>query len=66
MYSFSTGGSFGDINADGWPDIYVGNYFNQYEGKLSVINDATVVGANQIAEGYLLLNEGGRKFKKCL
>ncbi|HNP22969.1 MAG TPA: CRTAC1 family protein [Panacibacter sp.] len=63
MYSFSTGGSFGDINADGWPDIYVGNYFNQYEGKLSVINDATVVGANQIAEGYLLLNEGGRKFK---
>ena len=23
----------------------------------------TVVGANQIAEGYLLLNEGGRKFK---
>lgn len=34
MFSFSTGGSFGDFNADGWPDIYVGNYFNQYEGKL--------------------------------
>jgi LPXTG-motif cell wall-anchored protein len=63
MYSFSTGGSFGDFNADGWPDIYVGNYFNQYEGKLSVINDATVVGANQIAKGYLLLNDGGKKFK---
>lgn len=63
MYSFSTGGSFGDFNADGWPDIYVGNYFNQYEGKLSVINDATVVGANQIAKGYLLMNEGGKKFK---
>lgn len=63
MYSFSTGGSFGDFNADGWPDIYVGNYFNEYEGKLSVINDATVVGANQIAKGYLLLNEGGKKFR---
>ncbi|QEC66565.1 CRTAC1 family protein [Panacibacter ginsenosidivorans] len=63
MYSFSTGGSFGDFNADGWADIYVGNYFNQYEGKLSVINDATVVGANQIAKGYLLLNESGKKFK---
>ena len=63
LYSFSTGGSFGDFNADGWPDLYVGNYFNEYEGKLSVINDNTVVGANQIAKGYLLLNEGGKKFK---
>ena len=62
MYSFSTGASFGDINADGWPDIYVGNYFNQYEGKLSVINDNTVVEANQIAKGYLLVNDGGKKF----
>ena len=63
MYSFSTGGSFGDFNADGWPDIYVGNYFNEYKGKLSVINDNTVVEANQIAKGYLLLNEKGKKFR---
>ncbi|MFC0774205.1 CRTAC1 family protein [Terrimonas alba] len=63
MYSFSTGANFGDINADGWPDIYVGNYFNEYTGKLSVINDYTVVGANQIAKGYLLLNEKGEKFR---
>ena len=63
MFSFSTGGSFGDFNADGWPDIYVGNYFNQYEGKLSVINDNTIVGANQIAKGYLLLNENGKRFR---
>lgn len=63
LYSFSTGGSFGDFNADGWPDLYVGNYFNEYEGKLSVINDNTVVGANQIAKGYLLLNVDGKRFK---
>ncbi len=63
LYSFSTGASFGDFNADGWPDIYVGNYFNEYEGKLSVINDNTVVGANQIAKGYLLLNEKGKHFR---
>jgi hypothetical protein len=63
MYSFSTGGSFGDFNADGWPDIYVGNYFNEYTGKLNVVTDATVVGANQIAKGYLLLNEEGKRYR---
>lgn len=63
LFTFSTGGSFGDFNADGWPDIYVGNYFNEFEGKLSAVTDATVVGANQIAKGNLLLNENGKKFR---
>lgn len=63
LYSFSTGASFGDFNADGWPDIYVGNYFNDYKGKLSVINDNTIMSSNQTAKGYLLLNEKGKHFK---
>lgn len=63
LFSFSTSASFGDFNADGWPDIYVGNYFNEYTGKLSVINDNTVVEANQIAKGNLFVNEKGKKFK---
>ncbi|WP_290798905.1 CRTAC1 family protein [Flavihumibacter sp. UBA7668] len=63
-FSFSTGASFGDFNADGWPDLYIGNYFNQYEGELSKITDATVVGANQIAKGYLYLNEKGKNFRE--
>ena len=63
VLTFSTGASFGDFNADGWPDLYVGNYFNEYQGKLSVINDATVVGANQIAKGNLWLNEKGKRFR---
>lgn len=62
LYSFSTGGSFGDFNLDGWPDIFIGNYFLEYEGKLNVISDATIVGANQTAHDYLLLNEEGRRF----
>ena len=63
--SFSTGACFGDFNADGYPDLYVGNYFTEYPGDLSVINinDAKLVGANQITEGYLFLNEKGKSFK---
>jgi enediyne biosynthesis protein E4 len=60
--SFSTGVSFGDINADGYPDAYVGNYFLDYEGQLSSINDATIVNANQTAKGYLFKNRNGKYF----
>ncbi|THH42100.1 CRTAC1 family protein [Neolewinella litorea] len=62
LYSFSTGASFGDFNNDGWPDLYVGNYFVEYAETLDHISDATIVGANQTAHGYLLLNEEGKRF----
>mgnify|MGYP002335652084 FL=1 len=63
LNSFSTGGSFGDFNADGYPDLYVGNYFKAYTGQLREINDATIVNANQTSMGYLLLNKKGKGFK---
>lgn len=62
LKSFSTGVSFGDFNADGYPDAYVSNYFLDYEGQLSAINDATIVNANRTAKGYLLKNRNGKYF----
>jgi hypothetical protein len=62
LYSFSTGANFGDFNADGYPDLYVGNYFHEYEGELSSISDATIVSSTQTAKGYLLLNRSGKFF----
>lgn len=62
LMSFSTGASFGDMNADGFPDLYVGNYFQDYEGTLTTINDATIVNANATSKGYLLKNKDGKYF----
>ncbi len=63
LYSFSTGANVGDINADGYPDVYIGNYFLEYDGQLSEISDATIVNANNKAKGYLLINKKGKYFE---
>lgn len=63
LVSFSTGASFGDVNADGYPDLYVGNYFNAFTGNLTYINDATIVSSTQTSKGYLLINNAGKRFR---
>jgi hypothetical protein len=60
--SFSAGANFGDVNCDGYPDLYVGNYFQDFQGQLKEINDATIVNANRTAYGYLLINHKGKYF----
>jgi len=62
LMSFSTGVSFGDFDQDGYPDAYIGNYFHNYEGTLSAINDETIVNSTQTTQGYLLRNMNGTYF----
>lgn len=63
LMTFSTGAMFGDVNMDGYPDLYVGNYFQQYEGKLHIMNDAIIVASKQMAKGQLLINHRGKYFE---
>ncbi|MEX0361640.1 MAG: CRTAC1 family protein [Allomuricauda sp.] len=61
--SFSTGASFGDVNADGYPDLYVGNYFVEFTGKLGILKDATIASAHQTSKDYLFINKEGKHFE---
>lgn len=63
MISFSQGASFADVNADGYPDLFIGNYFKEYQGKLHIMNDGIIVGSNQMSKAYLLINHKGKSFK---
>jgi enediyne biosynthesis protein E4 len=63
LQSFSQGVCFGDVNADGYPDLYIGNYFQNYDGELNIMNDAMIVASNQMSKGYLLINKEGEYFE---
>lgn len=60
--TFSTGASFGDVNRDGYPDLYVCNYFENYEGKLDEFYGPQAHGNTRPAKDLFYLNDQGRAF----
>ncbi|MEM7370251.1 MAG: FG-GAP-like repeat-containing protein [Bacteroidota bacterium] len=60
--TFSSAASFGDVNGDGYPDLYVGNYFEDYEGSLDQFAGPTIGGEIQPALDQFYINDRGRKF----
>ena len=70
--NFSTSSSFGDINADGYPDLFVGNYFKNFYFEDSPFNTHNIALLNHysINEEYetgddeLFINVEGKYFKE--
>ncbi|MDN5202169.1 CRTAC1 family protein [Fulvivirgaceae bacterium BMA10] len=63
IQTFSTGAVFGDINADGYPDLFVGNYFDRFDGNLGKINGGTITGEQRPSVDQFYINVGGKYFR---
>ncbi len=60
--TFSTGAAFGDFNNDGFPDLYVSNFFDRFSGRLDEKMGAISEGDRAPAHDNLYLNSGGGRF----
>lgn len=60
--TFSTGASFGDVNKDGYPDLYVSNYFTKFSGRLDRYGGNLTPDVGAPGGGLLYINSGGERF----
>lgn len=60
--SNTSGASFGDLNADGYPDLYISNYISSEPKGFSIFNEQTITENYASAEDFLFINAGGRYF----
>lgn len=60
--TFSTSASFGDVNKDGYPDLYVCNYFENYEGSLDEFYGPQPTGETRPGKDLFYINNKGEGF----
>ncbi len=58
----SMSASFGDVNADGFPDLFIANYYASAPSGISLYNGTTITNSFSPDRDYLFLNAGGRTF----
>ena len=58
----SMAASFGDVNADGYPDLFIANYFSSSAAGISIYNEQTITNSFQPSIDYLFLNTSGQGF----
>ena len=61
--NFSTSASFGDINADGFPDLFIANYFKDFKGNLGNLSHYSINEDYEPEFDELYLNIEGKYFK---
>ncbi|MAD13214.1 MAG: hypothetical protein CMC04_10950, partial [Flavobacteriaceae bacterium] len=70
--NFSTSSSFGDINADGYPDLFVGNYFKNFyfedspfgTHNIALLNHYSINEEYETGDDELYINVDGKYFKE--
>lgn len=60
--TFSTGAAFGDVNQDGFPDLFVGNYFDRFKGRLDDYSGVLTEGGQAPAADLIYINNNGGSF----
>jgi len=69
--NFSTSSSFGDINADGYPDLFVGNYFKNFyfedspfgTHNIALLNHYSINEEYETGDDELYINVDGSHFE---